>query len=187
MFKYLAKGLGFGFIEWMTMFNNPFNDKFMKDIKMNWWSSIIVESGLLCVDWYIGIRYTMNVMKVISRICSCWPRYGVTMYTVVAFPSIFALVNNFLSMIPNIWGFPTTLLICWCWGDNRRQWAHQIHEWRCWWWYRWWWARQIMCHGAGIMICWLDYELFLLGLHCQEWAIGYMWMWAVICFLLLDI
>ncbi len=53
------------------MFDNPFDDEFAQYIKMNWWSSIIVESGLVCVHWCFGIKYTMVDVEVISLICSC--------------------------------------------------------------------------------------------------------------------
>src|SRR5579859_3205988 len=36
---------------------------------MNRWSSIILESGLFCVHWCFGIKYTVLIVEVISLIC----------------------------------------------------------------------------------------------------------------------
>jgi len=96
------KGFGFGLIEGVTTLNNPFDNQFVQYIKMNRWSSIIVESGLFCVYQCSGIGYTMLVIEVVSLICSSRTANGVTTSTVVAFPSILAVADDFLAVDPNI-------------------------------------------------------------------------------------
>ena len=98
--------------------------------------------------------------EVISLICSWWTTYGVTTFTVVTFPSILAITNDFLAMGPYIWGFSAIPLTCWCWHGSRRQWGCQIDRWRCCWRCRrrrWRWCRHITCHRIRRLDSWLNY------------------------------
>ena len=52
------------------MFDNSFDDQCTQDIKPNWWSWILVESGLFCIHRCFGVRYTVFDIEVISLICS---------------------------------------------------------------------------------------------------------------------
>src|SRR5256886_12376444 len=61
------------------------------------WSSDVCSSDL-CVDWHFGIWYSMFHIEMISLICSCFTRHGITTSAVVTLPSILSLMNNLLPM-----------------------------------------------------------------------------------------
>ena len=166
MLEYLTKSLGFGLIEWVTTFNNLFDNQFAQDIKTNRWSSIIVKSGLFCVVWCFGIRYSVCRIEMLSLICSCFTgRHSITMSTVVTLPSILSLMNDLLPMIPNIWRFSAVPLACWCWHSwltwGTWRWR-QIDRWWCWRWRAW----QITYYRVRTMDFRLSYELLFVW-HCQ--------------------